>query len=154
LTAAIVPLAALLAHAVAVNAGRDPNKHTVADLELLCLTEQPAIVEGETATLKAWASTADGRPINTPINFAWEIDAGRIEAQVAATRWDLSMVKVEPQAARKVTGTVRATQPGQRNLQCTVEVFIGKNEATIPDRGTLRGESLLSARRYLLSRRM
>ena len=35
-------------------------------------------------------------------------------------------------------------------MRCAVEVFIGKQEAVIPDRGTIRGEQLFSAKRYLL----
>ena len=149
-TAGIVTLAALLVHAVPVNAADDPSKDAATGVELICLTEQPAIVEGESAMLKAWASTLDGRPINTPIKFEWEVNAGHIEAQAAATRWDLSAVKIEPQAVRKVIATVKATQPGRSDLRCAVEVFIGKKEATVPDRGTIRGEELLSGKRYLL----
>ena len=51
---------------------------------------------------------------------------------------------------RKVIATVKATRPGRSELRCAVEVFIGKKEAATPDRGPIRGESLLSARRYLL----
>ena len=148
LTAGAVTLMALLTHSVAVIAAAND---AASDVELICLAEQPAIVEGESATVQAWASTLEGRSISSPISFEWEVDAGRIEAQAAATRWDLSTVKVEPQAARRrVTATVKATQPDRREVRCAVEVFIGKKEATIPDRGSTQGESLLSARHFLL----
>jgi len=150
-TAGAVTLTALFIHSVAVNASDLPAKDTASDVELICLTEQPAIVEGESATLQAWASTLEGRPISTPISFEWEVDAGQIETQAPATRWDLSTVRVEPQAARRrVIATVKATRPGRSEVRCMVEVFIGKKEATIPDRGTPGGESLLSARHFLL----
>ena len=136
----VFALAMLLAHSVAVRAAHD--------VQLICLTEQPAIVEGESATLRAWVSTIDGRPIAAPVNFSWEVDAGRVEAQAASTRWDLSTVKVKPQMVRKVNAIVTAAQPGRSDLRCTVEVFIGREEATPPDRAT-KGE-LLSARHYLL----
>ena len=150
-TAGAVTLAALLIPSIEVNAADIPTTDAASDVQLICLAEQPAIVEGESATLQAWASTQDGRPISTPISYEWEVDAGRIEAQAAATRWDLSTVKVEAQdARRKVIATVKATQPGQSEVSCKVEVFIGRKEATIPDRGTRGGENLLSARHFLL----
>jgi hypothetical protein len=146
----VLTLAALLGYSVPVNAADDPSKDPTTGVEIICLTEQPAIVEGESATLRAWASTFDGRPITTPIKFEWEVTAGRVEAQAAATKWDLSTVKVAPKLVRRVIATVRATQPGRSDMRCAVEVSIGKKEATLPDRGTLRGEELISARSFLL----
>jgi hypothetical protein len=145
-------LAALFVQSVSVEAADDPDKRAAADAELICLTEQPAIVEGEIATLRAWASTFDGRPIDTLINFKWEVNAGRIEAQAAATKWDLSTVKVGLQLTRKVVATATATQTDGSELRCAVEIFIGRQEATTPNPGpggNWRG-ALLSARRYLL----
>lgn len=146
----VVSLAALLVYSVPVNAAAEPGKDATRGLELICLTEQPAIVEGEIATVKAWVSTFDGQPVTTPIEFEWGVDAGRIEAQVAATLWNLSTVKVPLKAVRKVHATVTATSAGGSKQRCVVEVLIGKKYATTPDRGILRGESLLSAKRYLL----
>jgi len=143
-------LTALLIHADAANAEDALANDTPSDVELVCFAEQPAIVEGETVSLQAWASTTTGQPISTPISFEWQVSAGRIETQAAATRWDLSTLKVEPPAARKVTATVKATQPSRSEVSCVVEVFVGKKEATIPDRGSSQGESLLSARHFLL----
>src|SRR5579859_458760 len=76
LIAGVVTLAALLVQLVPVHATDNSSKAAAADLELICLTEQPAIVEGESATLRAWASTSDGKPINTSVKFVWEVDAG------------------------------------------------------------------------------
>lgn len=146
----VVTLAALLVYSVPVNAAEEPGKDAARDLDLICLTEQPAIVEGEIATVKAWATTFDGKPVTTPMDFEWEVDAGRIEVQAAATRWDLSAVKVPPQTVRKVHAKGMATQAVGSELRCVVEILIGNKDATTPDRGTFRGESLLSARRYLL----
>lgn len=147
-TVAFVTLTVLLVRSVSVNAADDPRKDTATDLELICLTEQPAIVEGESATLKAWVSTLDGRSVTTPIKFEWEVNAGRIRSQAAATQWDLSTEKVEE--VRDVTATVKVRQFSGSELRCEVKVFIGKKEATIRDRGTLRDDNLLSARRFLL----
>jgi hypothetical protein len=120
-------------------------------MEVICLNEQPAIVEGESATLKTWASTPDGQPINQPVTFQWQVTEGLITIQATEARWDLSRVKVEPREGRKrLVATVRATAAGWDEAYCVVEVFIGKQEVVIPDRGTIRGEKLVSARRYLL----
>jgi hypothetical protein len=120
-----------------------------AGFDLICFTERPAIIAGESISLQAWASTSDGRPITTPIKFEWDVDAGRTESQGASAKWDLSAVKVGPETVRKVTATVKATQPGQSEVSCTVVVFIGKRDTLEPDRGTIQGD-LISARHYLL----
>lgn len=144
-----VTLAALFLHSISTNAAEEQRKSAANDLELICFTEQPAIVEGEDTTLKAWVSTPDGRPITTSIKFEWEVNAGRIETQAAATRWDLSTVKIGPHAVRKVSATVKTIQPSGSELSCAVEVFIGERGA-VHDPGTLRSDNLISARGYLL----
>jgi hypothetical protein len=144
-------LAVMFAQPLPVNAADEASKDIANTIELICLTEQPAIVEGESATLRAWASTADGRPISQPIVFEWEVKEGRIENQAAETRWDLSAVRVEPNEGRKrLVAIVKAAQPSSGEVRCAVEVFLGKKQAVFPDRGTIRGESLWSAKRYLL----
>jgi hypothetical protein len=126
------------------------NQNTAAGLELICLAEQPAIVEGESVARQAWVSTVDGRHVSRPIAFAWETDAGRIEAQTAATKWDLSSVKVTPESERRAVATVKATDPGRGELSCAVQVVIGQKATALPTRGTVQAESLLSGRHYLL----
>jgi hypothetical protein len=139
----VIALGGLLTHS--------PPGDAASGAELICLTEQPAIVEGESVKLNAWASTSDGRPVTPAVAFEWEAKVGRIGVQAAATRWDLSGVRVEPpDLNRKVIATVKAKPLGQSELRCTVEVLIGKKETTIPDRGTLSGENLIPARRFLL----
>ena len=141
----------MLVRPLSVSAADQASKDTANTIEVICLTEHPAIVEGESTTLRAWASTPDGQPISRPIIFQWQVTEGRIEIQAAEARWDLSAVKVEPKEARKkLVATVRTTEPSRGEVRCAVEVFIGKQEAVIPDRGTIRGENLFSAKRYLL----
>ena len=128
-----------------------PPENLPQGMELICLTDRPAIVEGDSTTLQAWAIGTDGKPISAPIHFEWEADAGRVETQPDSTRWDLSGVKVEAQdASRKVTATAKAVPPGGSEMHCSVEVFLGRKEAAPPpDRGAV-GEELLSARHFLL----
>ena len=129
-----------------------PAKNPSQQMELICLSEQPAIFEGGSATLQAWATGSDGEPISGgPIHFEWEADAGRVENTASGTRWDLSQVKIGAQdASRKVTATVKAVPPGGSEMSCSVEVFIGTRQmAPAPDRGG-GGEELLSARHFLL----
>jgi hypothetical protein len=139
----------LLANLAPAHGADDSSKNSAADMELICLTEQPAAVEGAIVSLNAWASTSEGRPLGSPVSFAWEADAGRIEGQTAATRWDLSAVKVESREARKVTATVTATQPGGSELRCSVQVFIDKKQTAAPNRGPDQSD-LISARQFLL----
>ena len=144
-------LTVILAQPPYVGAADQAGKNSTNTIEVICLTENPAIVEGEGAILKAWASTPDGQPISRPVIFQWQVTEGRIETQAAEVRWDLSTVRVEPKEGRKkLVAIVNATEPSRGEVRCAVEVFIGKREAVIPDRGAIRGESLFSAKRYLL----
>lgn len=144
-------LAAFAAYVLSARAADPPRSGAANALELICVTEQPAIVEGESAALKAWASTPDGEPIGDPLTFVWDVKEGRIVAQDSQVRWDLSAVKVDPrEGVKRLTATVTASAPSYGNARCAVEVFVGRKEVALPDRGAIRGESLLSARRYLL----
>ena len=150
LTACCVISLALLVQPSVVDSAVRANQNTNAGLELICLAEQPAIVEGESVALQAWVSTVEGRPVNPPMVFSWDVDAGRIEAQAAATKWDLSSVKVSPESERRAVATVKVTTTGSGELSCAVQVFIGQKVAELPKRGTVQAESLLSGRHYLL----
>jgi hypothetical protein len=146
---AIVPLClvATFAQPLPASAADESSEHQDDTVEIICLTEQPAIVEGEAAILKVWARTLDSQPI--PLH--WQVTEGHIEGQGAEVRWDLSAVKVEPKEGRKeLVAIAKATDPKRHEARCAVEVFVGKKESVKPDRGTIRGENLLSGRRYLL----
>jgi hypothetical protein len=120
-------------------------------MDVVCLTEQPAITAGESARLRAWASTPDGRPIEQPIKFKWQVTEGFIHGEGADVRWDLSAVKVESNELHKqLVATVDVGGPSLGEVRCAVEVFIGKREVATPDRGKIRGENLESSRRFLL----
>jgi hypothetical protein len=118
-------------------------------MEILCLTDRPAIDQGASTRLQAWAATPDGQPFAQPIAFEWEVTAGVVQGTGSDVQWNLSGVKIESgEFHKKVTATVKATAAGVSASTCAVEVFIGKKEDAGPppsDRGGLR-----SARRYLL----
>jgi hypothetical protein len=118
-------------------------------MEVLCLTERPAIDQGASTTLQAWAATPDGQPIAQPVAFEWLVTAGIVQGKGPDVQWNLAGVKIEPgEFHKKVTATVNATAAGVSASSCAVEVFIGKTDDTGPppsDRGGLR-----SARQYLL----
>jgi hypothetical protein len=141
-----------LIRSIAAYAADVPGKDAAPGVELICLTEQPAIVEGGNATLRVWASAGDGRPTNVPITFDWQVDTGRIEQQGTGTttQWDLSSVKVGPSGKVIAAATVTATQAGRGAASCTVDVVIGKKAATVSDRERGVGDSRISAKRYLL----
>jgi hypothetical protein len=131
----------------------DGQSRTAGVIEVMCLAEQPAIVEGESVTLHAWASTPDGQPPLRPPALDWRVSDGSIDGQSGGPiRWNLSTVQVPQGETRKsVTASVTATdnQSGQ-TAPCRVEVFIGRPVVTAPDRGSLT-ETLFSAKRFLLS---
>ena len=121
-------------------------------MEVLCLTDRPAIDQGSSTRLQAWVATRDGQPIAQPIALEWQVTAGVVQGTGPDVQWNLSGVTiVSGQLHKKVTATVKAMAAGLSGSSCTVDVFIGKKEDTGADgppsdrRGGLR-----SARRYLL----
>jgi hypothetical protein len=130
---------ATLSHSLAVHAAEDVRPESTNGIDLICLTEQPAIIKGESVGLRVWASTSDGQPIAQPITFEWQVTEGRIQGTGVDVRWDLTTVTIEPsEPHKKVIATV--TAPSLGSARCQVEVFIGINT---------RG-ALLSARQFLL----
>jgi len=126
------------------------SQESTPGFELICLTEQPAIVEGDSPLLRAWVSSTGGRPFGSPTHFEWQVETGRIENQSATTRWDLSMVKASPKLVRKVIATVKATRVGEPDTRCSVEIYIGRRTANLPVRVSAPFENLFSAKRFLL----
>ena len=121
-------------------------------LDLVCFTDRPAIVEGESTSLQAWTTTQDGQPFAQPISLTWHVSGGTVQKTGSDVGWNLSSVRIAPgELHKKVTATVKATSTGLGEATCSVEVFIGKKEQVGPGppptdtRGGLR-----SARRYLL----
>jgi hypothetical protein len=138
---------ALLAPQIAV-AQTDSQSNAI---EVLCLTERPAIDQGASTRLQAWAVTPDGQHIAQSIAFEWQVSGGAVQGTGPDVQWNLSGVKIDAgELHKKVTATVKTRATGLSESTCIVEVFIGKKEdAELPgppsDRGGLR-----SARRYLL----
>ena len=137
-------LMAILSHPLTVHAAEDASPDGTNGMELICLTEQPAIIEGKNVGLQVWASTPDGQPIAHPITFQWEVTEGRIQGKGADVRWGLAEVTIEPsQRHKKVVATVTAIAPGLSNTHCRVEVIIGKEP--VKTRGPR-----ISARQFLM----
>ena len=120
-------LIATLSHSLAVHAAENAKPDGTNEIDLICLTEYPAIVEGESVGLRVWVSTPDGQPIAQPITFQWQVAEGRIQGTGADVRWDLTAVTIEPSKRhKKVVATVTAAAPNLGDAHCLVEVFIGK----------------------------
>lgn len=120
-------------------------------MDLICLTDRPAILEGEVTRLQAWALAPDGTPIAGPVSFAWQATEGSIQGSGSDVQWNLAKITIKDgELHRKVAATVKATAISVGDATCAVEVFIGKRQPdghTDPDRGP--GGGLRSARRYL-----
>jgi hypothetical protein len=145
-------LSVALFQPLAVHAAGDDDKDLAKAIEVICLTEQPVIVEGKSASLRAWATTKDGAPVAQPISFEWQVTAGRIQGTGAEVRWDLAEVSIEPgELHKKVVATAKAVVPSLGEALCSAEVFIGKKEVSVPirDPSDTRG-GLIPARRFLL----
>lgn len=131
---------ATLSYTSAVHAAEDVRPDYTHGLELICLTEQPAVVEGDSVELRAWGSTPDGQPIAQPITFEWQVAEGRIQGTGANARWDLTEVSIKPtEQPKKIVAIVNATVPSLGTARCQVEVFVG-----IKSRG-----GLISARQFV-----
>ncbi|MBX3329865.1 MAG: hypothetical protein KF722_05660 [Nitrospira sp.] len=132
---------ATLSYSSAVHAAENVRPDDTDGLELICLTEQPAIVEGDSVGLRAWGSRSDGQPIAQPITFEWQVTEGRIQGTGANVRWDLTAAPIKPtEQPKKIVAIVHATVPSLDTARCQVEIFIG-----IKSRG-----GLISARQFLL----
>ena len=137
---------ATVSHPLTVHAAEDARPDGTNGMDVICLTEQPAIVEGASVGLRVWVSTPDGQPIAQPITFQWQVTEGRIQGTGAEVRWDLTAVTLEPsERHKKVVATVTATAPNLGDAQCPVEVFIGNKVIPSPTRGPR-----ISARQFLL----
>src|SRR5262249_46082449 len=144
-------LAAALSQPLVVNAADDGVKDASNTMEVLCLTEQPAMMMGENARLRAWASTPDGKPIKQSIKFDWRVTEGLIQGTGADVRWNLSAVKLElNELHKKLVATANVTGPGLSEVRCPVEVFIGRGEgAETKRRPPADLSGLMSERLYL-----
>lgn len=129
-------------------------------MDVICLTDRPAIAEGGSAKLQAWAVAPEGTSISQPISFVWQVTEGFVQGSGPEVEWDLSRVGIESDDFhKKVLATVKVMTTEHGESGCSVEVFIGKNVPTpILDRdgnpvqvppAITRG-GLRSARRFLL----
>ncbi len=120
-------------------------------MDLICLADHPAIVEGGITRLRAWAIAPDGTRIAQSVSFAWQATEGSIQGSSSEVQWNLEKTAIKDgELHKKVTATVKAVAIGVGDATCAVDVFIGKNQPDDPIKrdGEIRG--LRSARRYLL----
>lgn len=117
--------------------------------ELICLTDHPAISEGETARLRVVVEEHDSYTTAQPISFQWRVSDGTVQGNDWEVEWNLTKVRIDPeQSHKKVTATVQAMMAGRMVSSCSVEVFIGKKgEGDVPP--DIRG-GLMTGRDYLL----
>ncbi len=115
--------------------------------DVICITDRPAIVEGESTNLQAWLTTQDGQLLPQPASFLWQVTEGTVLGTGPEVQWELSHVKIEPKESRKtVTATAKTG-----HLSCVVEVVIEKQEPAGSEGSTAatRDGRLRSARKYL-----
>jgi hypothetical protein len=149
-TAHLAVSAAMLIGTIGLCAAQATQPDTAASIRLICLAEQPAIVEGEAVILRTWTVGVPAEATED-LRVQWQVTDGRIEMHGAIARWDLSTVTLEPrEGQRRVQATIAALPAHGSAIECRVEVAIGSKDTTLADRGTLRGETLSSAKRYLL----
>jgi len=139
----------VLIHAQTVLGQADPQRTA---LDLICVAEQPAIVEGDSTRLHAWATTEDDQMLSVPVSFAWHVTEGTVQGTGGDVQWELSDLSIDPgKSHKKVAATVKAMVTGQGEADCTLEVLISKKEETNiedPTAGTRGG--MIAGRRYLL----
>lgn len=119
-------------------------------MDLICLTDRPTIIEGETTRLHVVVGAQDGNPTARVVPFQWHVSDGTVQGSGPEVEWNLSKVRIKAgESHTKVTATVKAMTAGYSS--CTVEVFIGKKESALGEDSTegTRG-GLITARWYLL----
>ncbi|NOU10211.1 MAG: hypothetical protein HOO98_09370 [Nitrospira sp.] len=145
-TCAVVSLWLLvtLGYSFTVYAAENVEPDGTNRLELICLAEQPTIVQGQRVELRVWATASDGQPIVPSVIFQWQAEEGHIQNGEGDAEWDLNGVTFETNKwYKKVVATVTATSPSFGNAQCSVEVLIGKEAFR------MRGP-LISSRQFLM----
>lgn len=127
----------------------DPQKRK---MDLICLTDRPAIVEGDSTRLQAWAVAPDGTLIAQTVSFVWEVTEGTIQGIGPDVRWNLGTISIKDGELRnRVKVTVNAAAIGVGDASCEITVFIGPKEQGGSDDQRMRThEELRSARQYLL----
>ena len=118
-------------------------------IDLICFTDRPAIIEGESTSLHVVVRAQDGNSPAQTVSLQWQVRDGTVQGSGSAVEWNLSKVGIESgQSHRKVTATAKAIIAGRTDSSCLVDVFIGKRQVgdNHPD---VRG-GLISGRRYLL----
>ncbi len=122
-------------------------------MDLVCLTDRPAIIAGETTRLQAVAATQDETPMAQPVSFEWQVTDGVIRGSGSDVEWNLSRVGIASgELHKKVTATVKAVSAGQADASCSVDVFIGKRPEG--DKSSTSRGGLIAGRRYLLPAQM
>lgn len=125
------------------------TEHQNNAMDLVCLTDRPAIITGETTRLQAVAATQDGTPMAQPVSFEWQVTEGTVRGSGSEVEWNLSGVGIaSSDLHKKVTATVKAVSAGQANASCSVDVFIGKRQEG--DKSSTTRGGLIAGRRYLL----
>lgn len=122
-------------------------------MDIICLTDRPAIAEGDNTRVQAWVVTPDGQPPTQPLSFAWQVTEGTIQGNGPEAQWNLSKVGIASgELHKKVTATVKTMLADKSASSCSVEVFIGKKESPedIPRGPSDTRGGLRSARLFLL----
>lgn len=127
--------------------GNSPNN----PMDIVCLTNRPVILEGDSTRLQVWVTTEEGQSLSQPVSFVWQVSEGAVQGTGPEVQWDLSTVMVGPtEEQKKMTATVKAVVTGLGEASCGVEVFVGKKEKAMPPGPISDTRGLRSARRFLL----
>ena len=85
---------------------------------LTCSAETPTVPLGGAVTVKAWASSAGGRPVR----YTWTATAGRIAGKGAEARWNLAELRPGTFAAIVTVADGQSTSP-----ECVVRVTVRRD---------------------------
>jgi hypothetical protein len=83
---------------------------------LACSADAPTVPLGGAVLVRAWATSGSGP---SPLRYAWEATAGRVDSASLEGRWDLADVRPGTYAA-----IVHVTDPDGRSSECVVRVIV------------------------------
>jgi hypothetical protein len=89
---------------------------------LTCSADAPVVAEGKLVLLRAWALSPAAQ---SPREYNWTVDAGKISETGPEVRWDLTGVPASPQPHQ---ATVKVGSPSGTGITCSVQVIVGEEE--------------------------
>jgi len=114
--------------------GSSSEQQSTGPLIVTCSPDRPIAFPRETVRLTAWASSP-----NEPIQYEWEVSAGRLEGQGSEISWDFTGVR----PGKIYEAKVRVSDASGRSAEGSVQVILQSRPVETMGGGRETGRSFL-----------